>query len=119
MKKVLTIIALTILVWGCAKKLTPSNSATGQSNNGSTTAAITPSEGNAVSKTKVLEETSPEVLGQTTYNAKCGRCHGLKVTADYTADRWVSIMQVMATKANLTDVEKENVLTFVKANAKK
>ena len=47
MKKVLTIIALTILVWGCAKKITPSNSVTGQSNNGSPIAAVTPSGGNA------------------------------------------------------------------------
>lgn len=62
---------------------------------------------------------SPEMQGQSTYNAKCGRCHGLKVTSDYTSDRWVSIMQVMAPKANLTDAEKENVLVYVRANAKK
>jgi hypothetical protein len=28
-------------------------------------------------------------------------------------------MQVMASKANLTDAEKENVLVYVRANAKK
>jgi mono/diheme cytochrome c family protein len=59
------------------------------------------------------------MLGQSTYNAKCGKCHGLKVTTDFTADRWVSIMQVMASKAHLDDTEKENVLAYVKANAKK
>ena len=48
------------------------------------------------------------MLGQSTFNVKCGKCHGLKVTTDYTADRWVSIMQVMATKAQLTETEKEN-----------
>jgi hypothetical protein len=58
-------------------------------------------------------------MGQSTYNAKCGKCHGLKVTTDYTADRWISIMQVMAPKAHLDDTEKENVLAYVKANAKK
>jgi len=62
---------------------------------------------------------SPEMLGQATYNAKCGKCHGLKVTTDYTAERWISVMQVMAPKARLDDTEKENVLAYVKANAKK
>ena len=62
---------------------------------------------------------TPEMQGQTIYNAKCGSCHYLKVTTDYTADRWISIMQVMAIKANLNDTEKENVLAYVKANAKK
>jgi len=58
------------------------------------------------------------IAGQATFNAKCGRCHGYKIPSDYTVDRWISIMQVMAMKANLTDIEKENVLAYVKANAK-
>ena len=62
---------------------------------------------------------SPEMLGQSTYNGKCGRCHGLKPVGDYTADRWVGIMESMAPKARLDDTEKQNVLAYVKANAKK
>ena len=57
--------------------------------------------------------------GQQTYSAKCGRCHGLKVTTDFTELRWVQVMQVMAPRANLTETEKENVLAYVRANAKK
>jgi mono/diheme cytochrome c family protein len=144
MKKTFSIIALTILVWGCAKKITPSASAsTASSNTGTTTAvpitlpvppaaktdvttAATTSNpaANTAAKTGAIpadpaKDKSPEVMGQTTYNTKCGRCHGLKITADYTAKRWISIMQVMATKAQLNDVEKENVLAYVKTNAKK
>ena len=59
------------------------------------------------------------IAGQSVYNVKCGSCHGLKIVADYTVDRWISVMQVMAMKAHLTDVEKENVLAYVKANAKR
>ena len=62
---------------------------------------------------------SPEMLGQATFNAKCGRCHGLKIPGDYTVDRWIGVMQDMARRANLSDTEKENVLAYVKANAKK
>ena len=143
MKKIFTIITLSVLVWGCAKKIAaPASSGIGVSNAGtpaaapagsakletkpttSATSANTPAPaytttGAAKVPVDASKATAPEVLGQSTYNAKCGRCHGLKITTDYTADRWVSIMQVMASKANLTDVEKENVLAFVRVNAKK
>jgi len=139
MKRTFTLFALTVMVWGCAKKITPVASGTGiSSNSGSVvnapassksenapvvntapvgttpstpTGSRTPAEG---STTK-----SPEMLGQATFNAKCGKCHGLKVTTDYTVDRWISVMQIMAPKAKLDDTEKENVLAYVKANAKK
>jgi mono/diheme cytochrome c family protein len=145
MKKIFSIITLTILVWGCAKKITPTASAgTTSSNTGATTSPapatlpIPPAAktdvttagttsnpaANTAAKTGAIpadpaKPLAPEVMGQTTYNAKCGRCHGLKVTTNYTADRWISIMQVMAPKAQLTDAEKENVLVYVKTNAKK
>jgi hypothetical protein len=140
MKKTFTIVALTILVWGCAKKVTPVASGGGiSSNSGSvvnapatsvnteavpvvnTTPLGTTPATPAGSRTTPAEGSakSPEMMGQSTYNAKCGKCHGLKVTTEYTAERWISIMQVMAPKARLDDTEKENVLLYVKANAKK
>lgn len=145
MKKAFSIFALTILVWGCAKKITPAASSTASGSSGNTAtspapatlpvppaakvtaapaSAVTVSPTSTGSKTGAIpadpvKTLAPEAIGQTTYNNKCGRCHGLKVTTDYTADRWVSIMQVMATKAQLNDAEKENVLVYVKANAKK
>lgn len=91
------IFALALMVWSCSHKMSPAATTAGNAN------------------------TTPDAaaLGQTTYNAKCGRCHELKTTTDYTADRWVGIMDAMAPKAQLTDAEKGNVLTYVKANAKK
>jgi mono/diheme cytochrome c family protein len=140
MKKTFTIVALTILVWGCAKKVTPVASGTGiSSNSGSVvnapssspkletapvvntapvgTTPATPSGSRTPAEGSTTK--SPEMLGQATFNAKCGKCHGLKVTTDYTVDRWISVMQIMAPKAKLDDTEKENVLAYVKANAKK
>lgn len=138
MKKVTLILTLAVFVFSCAKKSTPTASAasapagnsgkvvsggapaTSPSATAASTPAILPNE-NTGSKTPAAPATtaSPEVQGQATFNAKCGRCHGLKPASDYTADRWVSIMQSMAPKARLTDAEKENVLAYVKANAKK
>ena len=138
MKRTFTVIALSVLVWSCAKKSSPSAAAGGtSSNNGSVVNAPAPAKAEPAAATTTPVATvpstpegtrspadasttkSPEMLGQSTYNAKCGKCHGLKVTTDFTADRWVSIMQVMAPKAHLDDTEKENVLAYVKANAKK
>jgi mono/diheme cytochrome c family protein len=145
MKKTLSIAVLSVFVWGCSHKLTPAagGSGTGVSNSGAPAAvpSSVKSEGAGTAATPVTPATpvaklpddktgsktpadatssaSPAVMGQGIYNAKCGRCHGLKVTTDYTSDRWASIMQVMATKAQLNDTEKENVLAYVRANAKK
>jgi len=132
---------MTALIWSCSHKSTPTAS-TGTSSNSGSVVNAPPTSGKT--ETGVINTTpttpvgsvpttpagtrtpaegsttkTPEMMGQSTYNAKCGRCHGLKVTTDYTPDRWVSIMQVMAGKANLSDTEKENVLAYVKANAKK
>ena len=142
MKKVTLILTLAVFVFSCAKKTAPTASAgsspsgnSGKVISGNTPAAapsgsatgaaasnpaVLPSEATGA-KTPAAPSTtaSPEVAGQSTFNAKCGKCHGLKPASDYTADRWVSIMQVMAPKARLTDTEKDNVLAYVKANAKK
>lgn len=148
MKKFVSILGLAVMVWSCSHKITPSQSNTPSSNSGSviskggtspevpastvnTPATTTTTNTGAVAAAnspvngaKVVERAgagndAAAIAGQSTFNAKCGRCHGLKVVSDYTVDRWISIMQVMAMKAALTDTEKENVLAYVKANAKK
>lgn len=136
MKKVLSASVLMILVWGCAKKITPSNAGTSSSNpqtapaetntgKGTEPVAIlipTTNTGAGETKAAPKEATAEDaavIAGQSLYSAKCGRCHNLKVTTDYTAERWTSILAVMAPRAWLTDTEKENVYAYVKANAKK
>jgi len=137
MKKLLPVFVLVILVWGCAKKITPSNSGSQASNNptmpaesnivkgtapAAETAAHAANAGSSETKMEPKENTAEAeaiAAGQTVYKAKCGTCHGLKAVADFTAERWVSIMTVMAPNARLSDTEKENVNAYVKANAKK
>lgn len=142
MKKLLPTFILVIMVWGCAKKMTPAKSETPSSNTGSvintqgdnnpgkstgttTSSSQVPVDNTGITGTKIADtkEKSPAetaaIAGQAIYNAKCSRCHGLKATIDYTADRWASILAVMAPRANLSETEKANVYAYVKANAKK
>lgn len=130
MKTILPAFVLMILVWGCAKKITTATAANAPApaqmpddyNTGAGTQPPVESsrtfETKVAPKEKSAEETTV-LAGQDIYNAKCGRCHGLKVTTDFTAERWAGILSVMAPKANLTDAERENVYAYVKANAKK
>lgn len=145
MKKILPTLVLAFMVWGCAKKMTPAQSETPSSNTGAVINQTKPAESNTgtpavattttpttqgnientgtmgskVAPTGSTAEANAAIAGQATFNAKCGRCHGLKSTYDYTADRWASILAVMAPRANLTETEKANVYAYVKANAKK
>ena len=139
MKKIIPVLSIVVLIWGCAKKMTPAKSETPVSSNTATTPSTTvntpvstnttptpavPGPTTASSNTKPVAKPgegndAAAIAGQATYNAKCGRCHGFKVTTNYTWERWISIMQVMAMKANLDATEKENVLAYVKANSKK
>lgn len=139
MKKATLILAMAVFVFSCAKKSTPTASASAPSGNsgsvvssnapaasssstsaGAATQAVLPKEETgAKSAATPAATSSPEVQGQSTYNGKCGKCHGLKVVSDYTADRWASILAVMGPKVHLNDAETANVMAYVKANAKK
>ena len=57
--------------------------------------------------------------GQTIYTNRCGRCHGLKKTENYTAQQWENILKSMIPKARLNDDEAKQVTAYVLTNAKK
>jgi len=139
MKNAMTVLSMVILVWGCAKKMTPGPSTAPATNSGSAIQSQTPNTDSKTAPaaanttptaavggpTGTLQAAAPKpedvplIAGQQTYNEKCGRCHAHKVTSDYTSDRWASILAVMAPRANLTETERANVYAYVKANSKK
>ncbi|MGG9970537.1 hypothetical protein ACQ33O_01985 [Ferruginibacter sp. SUN002] len=106
MKKLIVLSILAIAVYSCSKKATPS-----------TTEEKSPAQ--VENKEAPSAPVAIDIAaGKTVYEAKCGRCHALPVTTDFTAVRWVGIMGWMAPKAKLTDIEKANTLAYVQANAK-
>lgn len=103
MKRTLTIVAGIILVIAaCSRKMIPA-----------ATKAEQPTSQSASS-----EETTI-AAGKVLYESRCSRCHGLPEVDKWSATQWEPIMESMAPKAKLTDVEKQQVTAYVNANAKK
>lgn len=108
MKKIFVIVSLTVIVIGCSKKIAPVTTATPEKQSEATPVIV-----DAATKVVSLES------GKLVYEAKCGKCHDLPAVDNYSAGRWVGLVDWMAPKAKLAEQEKADVLAYVQANAKK
>ncbi len=109
MKYTLVIAILIASFFSCAPKSGPTPVATSKS------ATTTPE---IKTEVNIKTESAAVAKGHETYTAKCGRCHELKTTTDYTAKEWVGWVDQMAPKAKLDESEKANVLAYVQFYAK-
>lgn len=95
------IIVITVVTFSaCAPKITAEKST------------------NVTEKTTVASSSASIPEGEKTYKLSCGRCHKLEDPAEFTKKEWGPIMRSMAKKANLNEVEKQNVLAFVLSHSK-
>lgn len=72
----------------------------------------------ATEKNSVAPSIASIPEGEKTYKLSCGRCHKLEDPAEFTKKEWGPIMRSMAKKANLNEVEKQNVLAYVLSHSK-
>ena len=105
MKATIIILVIAVIVFACHRKTVASSD-------------------NIVISNKTNNETkaaNPEVAsaGQTVYTNRCGRCHGLKKTENYTVQQWDNILKSMIPKAKLNDDEAKQVAAYVMEHAKK
>lgn len=107
--KNISVFILIIIATACSSKMrvTVKEASTNHQENKNTVSTVTPFSNNHIAE------------GQKIYNASCGRCHELHSPGEYTETEWQPIMRSMARKAKLGDNEKEMVLAYVNANAKK
>ena len=109
MKAFLFTLAIVTVLFGCAKKITSTET--------TTTNTVKPPVETPKETAKKME--SPEVTaGKEIYTTKCARCHGAKKVDDFTAAEWVPILDRMAPKARLDAAEKANVAAYVNFYAK-
>lgn len=95
MKKITLLLFALTLVFACSKKTTPSKSA--------------------------AENKNQEIYlaGKNTYTLKCGKCHELFPAEKGNIDFWNIWVERMAPKAKLTEVEKSNVLEYLRTDCLK
>lgn len=108
MKAVFTTLILALIVIACHRKTVASSDNIIISNRTNT-------------ETSKTEDSNSDLsfAGKTIYTSRCGRCHGLKNTENYTQQRWENILKAMIPKARLNDEEAKQVTAYVMANAKK
>ncbi|MCP9750495.1 hypothetical protein [Ferruginibacter sp. HRS2-29] len=126
MKYLSFVCIAAVIVFSCSPKTTPTSTAgtTTTTSTTTTTAPVVVEETKTVTTVTTTTIADPKnsteaLAGAKTYEAKCGRCHGLKKVDDFTAQEWVPIMNSMAPKARLDSTEKAHVLLYVQSNAKK
>ena len=106
MKRILSasVVAICILLLhSCSPKTTPTK---------------TTVETKAPTTDKNYTITLNSNYGKETYESKCGSCHNLNKPSDYTYNQWNPIIDRMAKKADLDYLQKQNVLGYLKDNAK-
>lgn len=121
MKKLIVVFFICgIGVVACTKKAVPATSGTGTS--GKTETVTTNTEIKGAADIKKEEGSNPPPvsmdMGKSLYSTKCGTCHALKNTGDYTGAQWDNILKSMVPKAKLSADETRQVTGYIKANAK-
>jgi len=113
MKKAITIITFSLLVFACSRK-TVSTSSTAPT----ATTSASPTEGSTES-TSVAAHAALVEQGKGIYTTKCAKCHAAKDVTAFTTTRWEGILQKMIPKAKLNETESQQVTAYVMEYAAK
>jgi cytochrome c5 len=138
--KTFLVVAVAILFVACAKKATQTAVAKKQPVPEAVAPAIVKYDSTSMAEKKAAAKRAQEIAnakpvgeildmsnspeakmgnGKQVYYVKCSKCHQAKEPELYTAERWVKIVDWMGPRAKITETEKENILLYVKALAKK
>ena len=105
MKRILSVSVLAMFIlflYSCSHKTAP------------TKTTVETKENSDKNYTVVLNSS----FGKEIFESKCGSCHDLNKPSDYTFKEWNPILNRMAKKADLDYMQKQNVLGYLKDNAK-
>jgi cytochrome c5 len=112
MKKAITIITISLLVFACSRK-TVSTSSTVPATTTSSTTEASPESAGLNAHALLVEQ------GKGIYTTKCSKCHATKDVTAYTTTRWDGILQKMIPKAKLNESEAKQVTAYVMEYASK
>src|SRR5436190_22790736 len=114
-------IALALVIMACSKRTVATKDAGSSSTTSGTgtTSEPIPSESLKGSGETAVADVNLMASGKNVYETKCIRCHAMKPLAAFTDPRWDAILKIMVPKANLTQIETQQLTAYVKANAKR
>ncbi len=99
MKKALLIAMIALTIAACTHK----------------TATVVSEVATKTSNANVTQAQFEE--GKKVYEQYCGKCHALKSPGDFTADRWVKLIDRMAGRARIDEAQKQQIYNYVSVNA--
>ena len=105
-KTIFFFIASAIFIIACKKKAVPVI----------TERKTEPSKPVIINTSAVVPDTA---IGKMVFTNRCGKCHGLPATDQFTSSKWDAILYSMIPKARLTEEQGVHVIAYVKANAAK
>ena len=112
MKKAITVITFSLLVFACSRK-TVSTSSTVPATTSSTTPEVSPESAGLNAHALLVQQ------GKGIYTTKCSKCHATKDVTAFTTTRWEGILQKMIPKAKLNETESQQVTAYVMEYAAK
>jgi cytochrome c5 len=121
-KQFCAVIMLAVITVACSKKTVATKDTSASTPTGppvAITSETTASESLTGSAETPVADANLLAAGKAVYETKCIRCHAMKPVAAFTEPRWDGILKIMASKANLTQLETQQVSAYVKANAKR
>ncbi|MGH2664298.1 c-type cytochrome [Flavobacterium sp.] len=95
--KILAVAILGVIIYSCSPKVV-------------TTAPVTEVKPVAVDLAPELAE------GKNLYENNCVKCHKLFPATRHTKEEWVSVLDRMAPKAKITDVQKASIYNYITAS---
>jgi len=93
--KILAVALLGILIYSCSPKVA---------------APVAAAEAKPMVLTPELAE------GKSLYENTCARCHKLFPTDKHTKEDWIPVLDRMAKKAKITDVQKASIYNYITAS---
>jgi uncharacterized membrane protein len=113
MKKAITIITFSLLVFACSRKTVSTSSTVPATTTSTTTAQVSPESAGLNAHALLVEQ------GKGIFTTKCSKCHATKDVTAFTTTRWEGILQKMIPKAKLNETESQQVTAYVMEYAAK
>jgi cytochrome c5 len=110
--KILTLAVLSVIIYSCASKSSAPTVAVSETRPAAPAPAPAPT-----STTKAATVMTPELAeGKELYDNNCAKCHRLYAADEFSKEEWKPIVDRMAKKADLNDLQGQKIYNYITMN---